>query len=109
MYVTRSLSTLLRNPQTLSEPPPPGPWSGIAVILDNDMIEVDTSCCGSFKHIHIHSLPIPQNALTFFNVYVGGHETMTHEYRSVLMIPEINKPLSSNTYYVVRTRGKYTG
>lgn len=116
MYVTRPLSMYKRNPGALSDPPPSGPNSGYLVILDE---EAETYCCfGLCKEDSIKELPFPQNknltitysTTTHTTNSASGNSTSTHtETESVMFLPVLNQPLSSNRYYVVRRKGKKQG
>ncbi|KAJ9163431.1 hypothetical protein P3X46_023099 [Hevea brasiliensis] len=101
MYVTRPLSLFKRDPSALSLPPPDGPNSGILVIQDE---EAETTCCfGLCRSYQVTDLPFPQN------------KNLTVEYstdtspNSVIFIPVLNQPLSSNQYYCIERHGKRKG
>ncbi|XP_027360825.1 uncharacterized protein LOC113868976 [Abrus precatorius] len=99
MYMTRPLSMYKRNPAALSDPPPIGPNSGYLVIFDE---EAQTySCFGLCKDNSIEDLPFPQNKNLTINYSSDDEEA--------LFVPVLNKPLSSNHYYVIRRTGKHQG
>ncbi|CAM8884338.1 unnamed protein product [Rhodiola kirilowii] len=90
MYVAKTLSSLRSSPHLMSLPPPEGPYSGILVIQDEHIADQDVNCFGVFEPVGVRSLPFPQN------------KTIGISYQSVMMIPVVNEPLSSNTYYVLQ-------
>ncbi|KAK7275120.1 hypothetical protein RIF29_16227 [Crotalaria pallida] len=98
MYVTRPLSMYNRYPEALSDPPP-GPNSGYLVIFDK---ESETySFFGLIKDSKIRNLPFPQD----MNLTV--HYASDDE--DALFVPVLNRPLSSNRYYVIKRKGKHRG
>ncbi|XP_010476352.1 PREDICTED: uncharacterized protein LOC104755636 [Camelina sativa] len=98
MYVTRRLSEYQRNPLELERPPPDGPNSGVLVIQDE--ASKPTACFGLCYHNEPKGLPFPQNV----NLTVDSSS-----YDSVLFIPALDQPLSSNRYYSIKRRGKHSG
>ena len=117
MYVTRPLSLYRRSPESLSLPPPDGPNSGYLVLFDEE--SETTTCFGLCKETYIKDLPFPQNKnLTISYTTTsstssaagGGSQTSTStDYDSVVLIPVLNQPLSSNRYYVMRRKGTHKG
>ncbi|KAG2709989.1 hypothetical protein I3843_04G004400 [Carya illinoinensis] len=106
MYVTRPLSMYRKSPITLSEQPPDAPYSGYLVITDEEAEAADSFCWGICKRKRVKKLPFPQDKiLTIFYSSEYGETTTT----KVLFIPVLDKPLSSNRYYVVRAKGQYKG
>lgn len=106
--MTRPLSMYLRDPSALASPPLEGPNSGVLVIQDEEA--VPTFCCGFFKSDRVSwGLPFPQNKnlMIQYTQQTGQHQAV-HTNR-VLFIPVLNKPLSSNQYYVVERKGKHKG
>ncbi|PRQ40496.1 hypothetical protein RchiOBHm_Chr4g0436641 [Rosa chinensis] len=99
MYVTRPLSMYRRSPDSLSLPTPEGPNSGYLVLHDEESDE--TTCFGCCEDPHVQGLPFPQN------------KNLTVEYSSddddVAFIPVLDKPLSANTYHVIRRDGRHRG
>lgn len=106
--MTRPLSMYLRDPSALASPPLEGPNSGVLVIQDEEA--APTFCCGFFKSDRVRwGLPFPQNKnLTVRYTQQNGQHQVVHTNR-VLFIPVLNKPLSSNQYYVVERKGKHKG
>lgn len=106
MYVTRPLSHYTNNPESLSLPPE-GPNSGYLVIQDE---ESEIYCCfGLCKNRDLIDLPFPQNKnLTTRYTTSSGEEQHT-SYHDVTFFPVLNKPLSSNQYYVIEPHGKHKG
>lgn len=93
-------------PSTLSIQPPDAPYSGYLVITDEEAEAQDTFCWGLCKRKKVKKLPFPQDRiLTIVYSSEYGETTAT----KVLFIPVLDKPLSSNRYYVIRARGKYKG
>ena len=106
MYVTRPLSMYRKSPSTLSTKPPDAPYSGYLVITDEEAEAQDTFCWGLCKRKKVKKLPFPQDRiLTIVYSPEYGETTAT----KVLFIPVLDKPLSSNRYYVIRAKGKYKG
>uniref|UniRef100_A0A7N0U1G1 Uncharacterized protein n=1 Tax=Kalanchoe fedtschenkoi TaxID=63787 RepID=A0A7N0U1G1_KALFE len=103
MYVTKTLSSLLRSPEILSQPPPDGPFSGVAVIMDEESMRRKGK--GSSQRADVNYLPIPQNKLIKISRVIGDGE----ESEYVMMIPVVDEPLSSDTYYVIKTTSKMAG
>ncbi|XP_050373829.1 uncharacterized protein LOC126791419 [Argentina anserina] len=99
MYVTRLLSMYRRSPASLSVPTPEGPNSGYLVLHDEEADE--TTCFGCCEDTSVKDLPFPQN------------KDLSVEYDSdnddAAFIPVLDKPLSANTYYVIRRHGKRKG
>lgn len=111
MYVTRPLSMYKRDPSALSLPPPEGPNSGILVIQDE---EAEPTCCfGLFKSNRVRDLPFPQNKNLKIRYATssgaGQHQHQHVHINRVLFIPILNKPLSSNQYYVIERHGRHKG
>ncbi|OWM89409.1 uncharacterized protein LOC116198608 [Punica granatum] len=108
MYVTRPLSLCLRNPGALSEPPPEGPSSGFLVVQDE---EAESTCCfGLCEDTRIRDLPFPQNKNLTIRYTTSQQNGTTNSYRDdVILIPVLNKPLSSNQYYAIQPRGRHKG
>ncbi|KAL0446952.1 UNVERIFIED_CONTAM: hypothetical protein Slati_1823100 [Sesamum latifolium] len=101
MYVTRPLSQLLKFPESLAAPPE-GPNSGFLVIQDQ---ESETySCFGCCKNRTLKDLPFPQNK-EFVTTSTGEN---TH-FRSSVLNPVLNQPLSSNRYYAIVPHRKRKG
>uniref|UniRef100_M1AC47 Uncharacterized protein n=1 Tax=Solanum tuberosum TaxID=4113 RepID=M1AC47_SOLTU len=106
MYVTRSLSYYKKNPEALSLPPD-GPNSGYLVIKDS---ESETYCCfGLCKNYEIMDLPLPQNKKLTIRYEMSNGQSTSVNRNSVMFIPVLNKPLSSNQYYAIKTHGKNKG
>lgn len=106
MYVTRSLSYYKKNPEALSLPPD-GPNSGYLVIKDS---ESETYCCfGLCKNYEIMDLPLPQNKKLTIRYEMSNGQSTSVNRDSVMFIPVLNKPLSSNQYYAIKTQGKNKG
>ncbi|GKV18136.1 hypothetical protein SLEP1_g28558 [Rubroshorea leprosula] len=101
MYVTRRLSTLRRSPSAGSLATE-GPTSGFLVIQDEEAeAEQPTLCFGLCKDDSLNELPFPQN------------KELTVHYSSddddVDLVPVLNQPLSSNTYYAIEPHGRHKG
>ena len=106
MYVTRPLSMYRKSPSTLSMEPPDAPYSGYLVITDEEAEAEDSFCWGICKRKKVKKLPFPQDKiLTIFHSSEYGETTAT----KVWFLPVLDKPLSSNRYYVIRAKGKYKG
>ena len=107
MYVTRPLSLLKRSPELLSLAPQSqeGPNSGYLVLFDE---ECKTTCFGLYKDRSIMAMPFPQNKNLTVSFTSNGEDSSTN-YDDVLFIPVLNRPLSSNRYYVIRLQGKHKG
>lgn len=108
MYITRRLSEYRRNPSELTQPPPEGPSSGVLVIHDQHSQIQSTCCFGSCEVVECnHSgLPLTQN-LKLAVLFNSGGDDSTND--PIVFIPVLDKPLSSNCYYAIRRRGKYSG
>ncbi|KAK1389893.1 3-ketoacyl-CoA synthase [Heracleum sosnowskyi] len=106
MYVTRPLSHYINYPESLSLPPE-GPNSGYLVIQDEES-EI-YSCFGLCKNRDLIDLPFPQNKnlTTRYTTSSGEHQHTS--YHDVTFFPVLNKPLSSNQYYVIEPHGKHKG
>lgn len=106
MYVTRPLSHYINNPEYLSLPPE-GPNSGYLVIQDE---ESEIYCClGLCKDRDLIDLPFPQNKNLTTRYSSGTGEHRHTSYQDVTFFPVLNKPLSSNQYYVIKPHGKHKG
>ncbi|KAG9152872.1 hypothetical protein Leryth_012503 [Lithospermum erythrorhizon] len=106
MYVTRHLSHLRKFPESISTLPE-GPNSGYLVIQDQ---ESETySCFGLCKNHFLDDLPFPQNKelTVLFQTYQGEHSHTSFD--DVVLIPVLDKPLSSNQYYAIQPHGKHIG
>ncbi|CAF2258815.1 BnaA08g24240D [Brassica napus] len=108
MYITRRLSEYRRYPSELTQPPPEGPSSGVLVIHDQHSQIQSTCCFGSCEVVECnHSgLPLTQN-LKLAVLFNSGGDDSTND--PIVFIPVLDKPLSSNCYYAIRRRGKYSG
>lgn len=107
MYVTKPLSLYRKSPEELSLAPPEGPNSGILVIQDREAMP--TCCLGLCHTDKLRHLPLPQNKdleLYYAQNYYPGIDLHFH---SVLFIPVLNQPLSSNLYYAIQPFGKDRG
>ncbi|ESQ35470.1 hypothetical protein EUTSA_v10007827mg [Eutrema salsugineum] len=115
MYVTRHLSEYQRNSSDLTRSSPEGPNSGVLVIQDEE--SKPTCCFGSCYDGQLKGLPFPQNVkLTVtYRTRTPEGSTRKEEMRrrtyhdSVLFIPVLDQPPSSNRYYVIKRRGKHSG
>ncbi|XP_056176163.1 uncharacterized protein LOC115673964 [Syzygium oleosum] len=104
MYVTRLLSACRKSSSTLEELPNEGPFSGYLVITDVVAEEENTSCWGTCEIKSVKKFPFPQDrVLTFQPVYEDSPIT------KLWFIPALDRPLSSNIYYVINAEGKYRG
>ncbi|XP_050374802.1 uncharacterized protein LOC126792426 [Argentina anserina] len=99
MYVTRPLSMCKRSPESLSAPTPEGANSGYLVLHDEESDE--TMCFGCCEDTQVKDLPFPQNK----DLSVG----YSSDNDDVAFIPVLDKPLSANTYHVVRRNGRHRG
>ncbi|KAJ4844810.1 hypothetical protein Tsubulata_033472 [Turnera subulata] len=106
MYVTRPLSTYLREPEALSLPPPDGPNSGVLVIQDE---AAQPTCCFGLLKSDEARLLFPQNKNLKVQYAVSTGTSSYVEINRVHFIPVLNKPLSSNQYYVIGRGNKHTG
>lgn len=107
MYVTRPLSMYRKFPASLDSAPLEGPNSGVLVILDE---EAEPTCCfGKCKWDELPALPFPQNKSlkTRYYVYTGQGFFILQD--KVILIPVLNKPLSSNLYYAIQPCGSHQG
>lgn len=93
-----------RFPEYLTEPPPEGPNSGYLVLFDEEA--ETTTCFGLCKSGSIEELPFPQNKDLTITYQAGENYYVNYD---VLFIPVLNKPLSSNQYYVIRRKEKNKG
>jgi hypothetical protein len=106
MYVTRPLSMYRESPSTLSMEPPDAPYSGYLVITDEEAEAQDSFCWGICKRKKVKKLPFPQDKfLTIIHSSEYGETKAT----KVWLLPVLDKPLSTNRYYVIRAKGKYKG
>ena len=109
MYVTRPLSLLRKHPHTLSMDPPEGPYTGYLVIIDEEAESQDSWCCGIRKDRKVKKLPFPQDKIlsVFHDMsdYGRDHE-LTMKVRKVWFVPVLDRPLSSNCYYVIKSNGR---
>ncbi|OMO72274.1 hypothetical protein COLO4_27720 [Corchorus olitorius] len=109
MYVTRPLSWYKRFPAELAKSPSTeGPNSGILVIQDEEEETEKSLCLGFCKFETWFQLPFPQNKEIDISYSSNGIETSIPSYNA-LFIPVLDQPLSSNRYYVLKTRGSHTG
>ncbi|XP_038892872.1 uncharacterized protein LOC120081783 [Benincasa hispida] len=112
MYVTRPLSLYRESPSSISMPPPEGPNSGILVIQDQkeDAELRSSKWCGMFKKKEsVKMLPFPQNKILRLTHSVEAGEFEYSESVYAVLIPVLNKPLSSNQYYIINARGARKG
>ncbi|XP_050374803.1 uncharacterized protein LOC126792427 [Argentina anserina] len=100
MYVTRPLSMYRSSPDSLSLPTPEGPNSGYLVLHDEESDE--TLCFGCCKDPQVQGLPFPQNKELTLRYSKNYKECLA-------FIPVLDKPLSANTYYVIRRDGRHRG
>ncbi|KAL3719358.1 hypothetical protein ACJRO7_004331 [Eucalyptus globulus] len=89
MYATRPLSACRKSTGALEE-------------LPNEAEAENTKCCG-YEIAWIRKLPFPQDRLLFFQSLCEDPET------TLWFIPALDRPLSSNIYYVITAQGKYRG
>lgn len=89
-----------RSPESLSVPTPEGPYSGYLVLHDEESDE--TTCFGCCQDDQVKDLPFPQNK--DFSV---GYSSDDDD--DVAFIPVLDKPLSANTYHVIRRNGSHRG
>ncbi|OMO75445.1 hypothetical protein CCACVL1_16166 [Corchorus capsularis] len=115
MYVTRPLSWYKRFPAELQKSPSAeGPNSGILVIQDRDE-EEDTAplCCFGLckanSYRWLTQLPFPQNKEVKIHIDDNPHDLIQLSGHGVFFIPVLDKPLSSNCYYVLQSRGRRKG
>ncbi|KAJ4844808.1 hypothetical protein Tsubulata_033468, partial [Turnera subulata] len=93
-----------KEPEALSFPPPDGPNSGVLVIQDE--AAEPTFCWGLvMKSDPARALPLPQNK----NLKVQYNTGDSVEINRLHFIPVLNKPLSSNQYYVIERGKKHKG
>ncbi|ONK69430.1 uncharacterized protein A4U43_C05F22810 [Asparagus officinalis] len=109
MYVTRPLSHYYNSPAAMAEPPPEGPGSGILVIEDAAAEEQATCCWGMLRTTRLFTTPFPQNKMIKVRYSTGAGESRRTYRDNVYFIPAVGQPLSSNRYYVVRSRGRRKG
>ncbi|XP_050226875.1 uncharacterized protein LOC126676663 [Mercurialis annua] len=106
MYVTRPLSLYRNHPSAISEDPPEGPYSGCLVITDEEAAEQDAYCFGACKKRRIKRLPFPQDKILNVVHFSDYEETLA---KKVWFLPVLDQPLSSNTYYVIKAKGRFKG
>ncbi|XP_054775878.1 uncharacterized protein LOC129284422 [Prosopis cineraria] len=109
MYVTRPLSFYKKSAESLSLGPPEGPHSGILVIQDDEVRPSCSSspCFGEFHQLKV--LPFPQNRNIELFYRSGISLSRATHYRHVAFIPVLDKPLSSNLYYVIQLNERHRG
>lgn len=88
-----------KSPGSLSVPTPEGPNSGYLVLHDEESDE--TTCFGCCQDDQVKDLPFPQNK----DLTVG----YSSDNDDVAFIPVLDKPLSANTYHVIRRNGSHRG
>ncbi|XP_022149086.1 uncharacterized protein LOC111017584 [Momordica charantia] len=111
MYVTRPLS-MYRNEGATSAAPVPaalveGPNTGVLVIEDE--AAESRWLFGLLKRKSVKAPPFPQNKIMELRYTINSGEHQHTDYFYALLIPVINRPLSSNKYYVIKSRGKTKG
>ncbi|CAI9096132.1 OLC1v1032212C1 [Oldenlandia corymbosa var. corymbosa] len=108
MYVARARSEYIKNPEALSELPD-GPNSGYLVIQDGEDSS-ETSCSGLCLNLRLKSLPFPQNIkLGLRSDLLITCDIPQSSLENIILIPVLNLPLSSKTYYAVIPNGEYQG
>ncbi|KAF8012045.1 hypothetical protein BT93_I0236 [Corymbia citriodora subsp. variegata] len=103
MYATRPLSACRKSSSTVEELPNEGPFSGYLVITDVEAEAEDTNCCGC-EITSVTKLPFPQDRVLDFQPFYE-ESSIT----KLWFIPALDRPLSSNIYYVITAEGKYRG
>ncbi|XP_020083158.1 uncharacterized protein LOC109706624 [Ananas comosus] len=110
MYATKPLSIFKAFPETAFQPPPEGPSSGYLVHKDEVSDGGDSACCwGLCEGTRVRDLPFPQNRILTVRYSEQQGENSSHYSAVVFFIPVLDKPLSSNHYYVVVGKGKDKG
>ncbi|KQK18972.1 uncharacterized protein LOC100846363 [Brachypodium distachyon] len=100
MYATWPLQLFKSNPKAASWPPPDGGNSGYLVATDGEDEEEGMSCMG-MGGTAVHDLPFPQNRL----ITISDADSS----ETVLFMPVLDQPLSSNRYYAVIASGRKKG
>ncbi|KAI6670473.1 hypothetical protein NL676_005358 [Syzygium grande] len=93
-----------KSSSTLEELPNEGPFSVYLVITDVVAEEENTSCWGTCEINSVKKFPFPQDRVLIFQpVYEDSPIT------KLWFIPALDRPPSSNIYYVINAEGKYRG
>ncbi|CAK9326768.1 unnamed protein product [Citrullus colocynthis] len=109
MLVSRPLSLFRRSPSRLSMPvaATEGPFSGVFVVKDEEAEAEDSYCWGICRRRRIKKPPFPQDRiLTIVHRSSQYEETKSTK---VWLLPVLDRPLSSNRYYLIKARGKHKG
>ncbi|KAK6129086.1 hypothetical protein DH2020_037159 [Rehmannia glutinosa] len=107
MYVTRPRSLYRKFPGAISiEPKQDVPYSGNLVVSDEESETMDSFCCGIWKNDRIKRLPFPSDTILQV-VHSSLHEEASVTY--VWFVPVLDRPLSSNRYYVIKAKGRHKG
>lgn len=109
MLVSRPLSLFRKAPSSLSKlPPPEGPFSGHFVVKDEAAEAEDSYCWGICKRKKIKKPPFPQDRILTILHSSSQYEETTKSTK-VWFIPVLDRPLSSNRYYLIKAQGKHKG
>ncbi|WOL16401.1 hypothetical protein Cni_G25188 [Canna indica] len=107
MYTTKPLAIVKNSPHAV--PPLAGPNSGYLLLRDEEAEPNPTCCWGLCEDRRVRELPFPQNRiLTITYTQANGQSTTTYE-APALFVPVLDKPLSSNHYYVIVAKGSKKG
>ncbi|XP_022159269.1 uncharacterized protein LOC111025679 [Momordica charantia] len=107
MLVSRPLSLFRRSPSNLSVPGADAPYSGLFVVTDEEAEAEDSFCWGICRRRKIKKPPFPTDRiLTILHSSSQYEDTKSTK---VWLVPVLDRPLSSNRYYVIKARGKHKG
>ncbi|XP_073152486.1 uncharacterized protein [Henckelia pumila] len=108
MYAAKPRSLYRKYPGAVTaQPPSDAPYSGNLIISDDQESDtMDFSCFGICKNDKIKTLPFPQDRMLQV-VHSSSHEESS--VTKVWFVPVLDRPLSSNRYYVFKVKGRRKG
>ncbi|XP_072979882.1 uncharacterized protein [Typha angustifolia] len=111
MYATKPLSIFRSQAEASSQLPPEDSSSAAChLVVKEDEPDVETTCCWGFcKDTRVRDLPFPQNKILTVSYSEQQGENRRHYTAVAYFIPVLDKPLSSNQYYVVVAKGRKKG
>ncbi|XP_038891784.1 uncharacterized protein LOC120081171 [Benincasa hispida] len=109
MLVSRPLSLYRRSPSSLSMPvaATEGPFSGLFVVKDEEAEAEDSYCWGICRRRRIKKPPFPQDRI--LTIIHSSSQYEEAKSTKVWLLPVLDRPLSSNRYYLIKARGKHKG
>ncbi|KAL0450394.1 UNVERIFIED_CONTAM: hypothetical protein Slati_1595800 [Sesamum latifolium] len=108
MYVTRPRSLYRKFPGAVSvRPQQDSEYSGHLVVSDEESEAMDSFCCGIWKNDRIKRLPFPSDKILQV-VHPSLHEEAA-SVTKVWFVPVLDRPLSSNRYYIIKAKGRRKG